>query len=883
MTTFRNKRVSLLWMLGLAIAWVGPRGVAGEFETVALPFMQAYCHECHGGKSVKAELDLKAIQDDATILQDFQLWRGVLQQVSSGEMPPRKAPAKPTAEEITAFQQAIHASMSAAEAKLPPDPGRVTMRRLNRTEYRNTVRDLLMVDYDPTDVFPSDDIGHGFDNIGDVLTLPPLLLERYLDAAEGLAQRAIHLKMPQPPSRTTASIFLEPKGYGSENSTRPVTNSTPELFVRHTIQETGNYIFRVRAASTNLADVDPAKMVLWVNDRAVKEVIVANSTKDWQNYDVRLKLAAGNYRFRAEFANPQTRQQRVERGPEEAAESEGEAVEKEVADGDAVVSEDAKPVEKGASDEEDSWVTVPERMLFVREFKVIGPSDTRTDFMKRFGKVLGEPEMDLSIETAGDRIVVVEETDVAADEALNGVEGEVKKALEAKRNSQVVTWFLKQAFRRPATNSEVMRYLQVLEQGQANADGLFEAGLQDFVMAVLCSPKFLFRVELEQKSASAEPELLNEYQLASRLSYFLWNTMPDDVLFELADKGELTANLEGQVERMLKDPRSEALVQSFGMQWLQLQRLSTFQPDPTLFPAFDENLRQAMFRETELFLGEIMQENKSILDLVTGDYTYLNRRLARHYGVADTALSGDDNNRQGRRVRSPRDGDTEFVRVQFEDGQRGGLLMHGSVLTVTSNPTRTSPVKRGKWVLEQLLGTPPPPPPAGVEELDDQKELTGTLRERMEQHRANVACANCHQTMDALGFAFENFDPIGRFRSKDGEEAIDPSGILPDGQSFSGPVELREVLKGKSELLSRNITEKLLTYALGRGLEYYDERAVKGVMNRLAEEEYRFFSLVKGIVLSDPFRMRRGSDQTASLELLPDISEDDVIESDTSS
>jgi hypothetical protein len=329
--------------------------------------------------------------------------------------------------------------------------------------------------------------------------------------------------------------------------------------------------------------------------------------------------------------------------------------------------------------------------------------------------------------------------------------------------------------------------------------------------------------------------------------------MPDEELLGLAEKGVLGSQVEAQVRRMLKDPKASALVQNFGLQWLQIQRLATFQPDTKLFPGFDENLRKAMLRETELFLGEIIQEDRSILDLVDADFTYVNRTLARHYGIEGDAFQGGE----GRGRRGDRRGG-EFVRVTLPDRKRGGLLTQASILTATSNPTRTSPVKRGKWVLEQILGTPPPPPPPNVIGLEDQKELAGTLRQRMEQHRANAACANCHQQMDTLGFAFENFDAIGRFREKDADGAIDPSGKLPDGHEFQGPGDLRTLLRDKKDLVARNLAEKLTTYALGRGLEFYDERALRKILAEVARSEYRFSSLVVSIVQSDPFRMRRG-------------------------
>ncbi|MBC8002691.1 MAG: DUF1592 domain-containing protein [Opitutaceae bacterium] len=766
------------WLLGAALGlWLGAvqgHSAPVDFRKVALPFMEKYCYECHGGKKTKADLDLKQIKDDKTILQDHKQWRGILHQLNTGEMPPQKQTLRPSPAEITAFNQAIEESFARAEAKMPLDPGRVTSRRLNRTEYNNTVRDLLAVDYNPAENFPADDIGYGFDNIGDVLSMSPVHLERYLDAAEGIAARAVFVDPPKPATRTTAANFLEPGGYRSENGVRPVTNSPPELFVRHEIKIAGKYAFRVRAGATNAADAEAVHMALLVGDKELTNSIVTAGSRRGKEFEVELDLPAGEHRFSARFVNRDT--------------------------------------------------NVTDRILFINEFKVIGPADVRTDFMRRVADVgAGKPD--------------------------------------AIRVREVVEWFLTRAFRRPPTKSEMARYENVLSEGRAMVKDRFEAGLQELVRAVLSSPKFLFRVELDSRPDSPAPHGLDEFQLASRMSYFLWSTMPDEELLSLAARKQLTPNLGAQVRRMLKDPKSVALVQNFGLQWLQLQRLSTFQPDATMFPDFNEGLRKSMLRETELFLGEIIREDRSVLELVDADFTYVNRTLARHYGLENVAFKDSSGSRSGRRQQ----GGGEFVRVNLPEKQRGGLLTQASILTVTSNPTRTSPVKRGKWVLEQILGTPPPPPPPNVPELDEQHELKGTLRQRMEQHRSNPACSSCHQQMDALGFAFENFDAIGRFRAKDGEGVIDPAGALPDGRMFNGPSELKGILRDKKELLARNLTEKMMIYGLGRGLEFYDERAIKKTMAELAQADYKFSALVSSIVKSDPFRMRRGKESNEPL------------------
>ncbi len=742
--------------------------VQADFQKNAVAFMEKHCFECHGKKTTKGDLNfVKQDKSDAAILKDRKVWLSVLTQVGTGEMPPKKQP-RPAAEEIAIFTHAVEAAMERAEAKLPLDPGRITIRRLNRAEYNNTVRDLLFVDFNPAEDFPADDIGHGFDNISDVLTVSPVLMERYLAAAESIATRCLVMEPAKPPTRTTLSIFLEPGGYGSENATRPVTKGFLSNGQKLTLD--GEYIFRVRAGMTNTPAGEPVKMALLLDDKELTTVVVTNAPKKWEQHEVKLNLPAGEHRFSIKFLNPSS--------------------------GDT------------------------NRMLFVHEFQVIGPSDTRPVFQQRVTAKFGD------------------------------------KPDEAKKR-EFVTWLLTRVFRRPPTPGETERYLKVLLEYEI-VSGKFQGGVQAMLKAVLCSPKFLFRVELDDRPQSREPHPLDEFQLASRLSYFLWSSMPDDELLDLAAKKQLTSNLDAQVKRMLKDKKADALVQNFALQWLQLKRLQTFAPDNKLFPQFDERLRRAMMRETELFFGDIMREDRSVLDLIDGNFTYLNEQLARLYGIADTAgnpLYQKKTQTGGQPI--PRD---QFVRVSLPMKERGGLLTQAGVLTVTSNPTRTSPVKRGKWVLEQILGTPPPPPPPNVPELDGQKKLTGTLRQRMEQHRANPSCASCHTQMDAMGFAMENFNAIGAWRAKDGEEKIDASGTLPDGRSFSGPAELKAVLREKKDLFTRNVAEKLLTYALGRGLEFYDARAVRQICAETARQDYKFSALVTAIVKSEPFRLRRGKD-----------------------
>jgi hypothetical protein len=609
------------------------------FSAAGVPFLQQHCLACHAGPKPKAGLSLAEFRDDASVLKDPKLWDNVTGMVETGGMPPEGRP-PPMAQQREEFVRAVRDVFLRAARDAKPDPGRVTMRRLNRTEYRNTIRDLVGVAFDPTEDFPSDDIGHGFDNIGDVLTMSPVLMERYLAAAENVVQRA----------------FAGP------------------------------------------ADTRPASRLL------------------------------------------------------------------------------ARSADK------------PQ------------PEQTR-EILRRFAS---------------------------------------------------------RAYRRPATNDEVERLAGLAESAVA-AGQPWEGGLQLAMQAVLCSPKFLFRAELDDHPDSPDVRPLDEYQLASRLSYFLWSTMPDEELSQLAEKNQLRANLDPQVQRLLRDPKSDSLVENFALQWLQLKRLATFAPDPQRFPRFGDRLRSAMLEETKRFFASVMREDRSILDLLNADYTFLDERLARHYGIVDT---------QGTRVGQPpvRPGGQpirgdDFVRVKLADGERGGLLTQASVLAVTSNPTRTSPVKRGRWVLEQILGTPPPPPPPNVPLLPEggQAELTGSLRQRFEQHRSNPVCANCHARMDPIGFAFENYDAVGAFRTKDGSFDIDPAGQLPDGRAFRTLAELKAIIREKKDEFARCLSEKMLIYALGRGLEHYDQVAVDRIVEALKRDNYRFSALVREIARSDPFQKRRGT------------------------
>ncbi|HET6882800.1 MAG TPA: DUF1592 domain-containing protein, partial [Pirellulales bacterium] len=420
-----------------------------------------------------------------------------------------------------------------------------------------------------------------------------------------------------------------------------------------------------------------------------------------------------------------------------------------------------------------------------------------------------------------------------------------KRGQEHEAAEKILSRFASRAFRRPAGGDEVGRLVKFVELARANGER-FERGIQLGMEAVLVSPHFLFRIEQDplpgQEGADADGiHPVSDYELATRLSYFLWSSMPDDELFHDAFKGRLRSNLQRQVARMLKDPKSRAFVDNFVTQWLEIRKLRMLSPDPQRFPTFNDELREAMLEETTRFFAALIDEDRSVLELIDADFTFLNERLAKHYGIRD--------------VTGP-----EFRRVRLADADRGGVVTQASVLTITSNPTRTSPVKRGKWILEQLLDMPPPPPPPNAGDLKDDGKVvsSASLRERMEQHRANPSCATCHAPMDPLGFGLENFDAIGAWRDRDGAFPIDASGTLPDGSLFKGPRELKAILKQRKDEFVRCLAGKMLTYALGRGLEPYDQCAVDDIAASLAQHDYKFSALIQAIVDSDPFQKRRG-------------------------
>ena len=756
---FRGLRSGSLGLV--VVAGLCPFLAAQDFRKDVQPILEKYCYDCHNAEKAKGHLDLEAFKDDARFYQDQRMWRQVVAQVVAGEMPPATRKTRPTQDEIAALNVGVRGLLGKAVAKAKVDPGTVTIRRLNRAEYNNTVRDLCYLEGNFSADFPSDDTGYGFDNIGDVLSFSPVHLERFMAAAELVAGKAVPTVAPNLDVLNVDGYRMLPRGR-SEDQMR-VFNA-PTLTAEFEAPREGEYIFRAHLVSIGNPGDTPATVNLVADGKVVGTQVLKlrTTSRGAEKVDMKVRLAAGKHALAVTWVNA--------------------------------------PADPAAGP----------RRLGTYRYQLLGPTDTRTELQRRL------------LSFAGAQV------------------GEA-------RARAMVTWFASRAFRRPVTALETQRYVRTFTAAEASG-GSWEHGAQAMVTAVLASPKFIYRTEPDPAPAAAEAHPVGDFVLASRLSYFLWGSMPDEELFGLANQGKLSANLEAQVRRMLKDPRSQYLVTGFGLQWLQIRRLALVSPDQSQFPEFDEQLRQSMMKETELFFAEIVREDRSVLDLLDADFTYLDRPLAKLYGIYDapTRAAGD------------------FVRVTLPKGDRGGVLTQASILTATSNPTRTSPVKRGKWILEQILGAPPPPAPAEVPALETQQRLTGSLRQRMEQHRADPGCASCHTRMDAIGFAFEKFDAIGKVRTQDEGVRIDPAGRLPDGRSFATTAQFKALLMSDRDKFVRNLSAKLLTYGLGRGLEYYDEPAVDKVAAATAQGKDRFSAMVLAVVLSDPFRLRRGTSQVES-------------------
>ncbi|MBV8422374.1 MAG: DUF1592 domain-containing protein [Hyphomicrobiales bacterium] len=724
--------------------------------------------------------------DPANLEDNGAIWEKLLRKLRNREMPPAGMP-RPEPAAYDALVKYIDSERDRL-AETKPDPGRPTLHRLNRAEYANVIRDLLALEIDVAEILPADDSGYGFDNIGDVLTVSPLLLERYMLAASKISRLAVgdinlgatYQTYSVRPGLVQVDRMSEAMPLGSRGG----------VAVRHRFPVDGEYeisvglqrgrqdeflgLGRERKLDLRLDDQRLGVFTIAADPRG----IVHGTGEDPDSHlKVRLPVKAGTRTLVATFLK------------------------------DTVMPEG---IIERRRDETNFFEGVGS-IAVAGPYNVQGPGAT----------------------PSRERIFICRPAARAEEQACA---------------EQILASLARRAYRRPIGANDLPPLLALYQRGAQGGGfgGGFEAGVRLALQKILVSPEFIFRMELDPPDAApGSVHRISDVELASRLSFFLWSSIPDDELLAAAERGALSdpSVLAAQVRRMLADPRLQALVKNFSGQWLYLRNIAGIQPDSTSFPNFDENLRQALAQETELLIESTLREDRSVADLLRTDYTFLNQRLAEHYGIK--GIYGN-----------------EFRRVTLDDPQRYGLLGQASILTVTSYPNRTAPTIRGKWVLEQLLGTPPPPPPPNVPSLkDDASTKTLTMRQRMEQHRANPTCAVCHKMMDPLGFSLENFDGLGRWRESTGVGTgpIDSSGVLPDGTTFDGPAGLREVLVGKRDLFVETFTERLLTYALGRGVEQYDRPIVRKIARAAAADDQRWSAIILGIVNSAPFQMRRVS------------------------
>jgi Protein of unknown function (DUF1592)/Protein of unknown function (DUF1588)/Protein of unknown function (DUF1587)/Protein of unknown function (DUF1595)/Protein of unknown function (DUF1585) len=750
-----------------------------------------YCDSCHFGPKARANVNLETL-DLANLNDNGATWEKVLRKLRGREMPPPGALRPDEATYKTVVSAITNERDRLADTR--PTPGRPTLHRLNRAEYGNAVRDLLGLQIDVSELLPPDDSGYGFDNIGDVLTVSPELLERYLLASGKVARQAVgDTKIPPAYQTYTVAHGLKQDDRMTGDLQIGTRGGTT---VEHRFPVDGEYEISVELqrgrAGELLGNGRERKLSLRLDDQAIHDdfSIPANrgrradiNTQVGHNsdegYKVRLAVKAGAHTIAAAF-------------------------------------------------EKDT--VLPEGILFKQRFDAI------QSYFEGVGaiSIAGPYNVQGSGDTPSREKIFVCKPTGAADETAC-----VEK---------IFTGIVHRAYRRPVTAEEITPLLALYKHG-AEAGG-FEQGVRLALQKVLVSPSFLFRVELDPADASpGSIRHVSDIELASRLSFFLWSSIPDDELLSIAESGKLRdpAVLEAQVRRMLADSRSQALVQNFAGQWLFMRNIPAVQPDPAAFPTWDENLRLAMMKETELWLASQMREDRSVMDLLTADYTFVNQRLAEHYGIK--GVWGN-----------------EFRRITIEDPKRRGLLGQASIMAVTSYPNRTAPTVRGKWVLEQLLGTPPPPPPPNVPFLkEDAAHGKLSMRQRMEEHRTAPQCAVCHRIMDPIGFALENLDGIGKWRDLGGDEGtepIDPSGVLPDGSKFDGPAGLRDVLANRRDLFVENFVERLLTYAVGRGVEEYDRPIIRKIAREAAPGD-KWSAIILSIVKSKPFQMIQAGDRGA--------------------
>ncbi len=760
--------------------------------------VEQYCVTCHNERLRTGNLALDGARL-SRVADDADVWEKVLRKLETQTMPPPRRP-RPDATTYTEFASWLEMKLDAAAA-VDPNPGRPTLHRLNRFEYANAIRDLLALEIDSEALLPGDDMAYGFDNNADILTVAPGQLERYISAARKVSRLAIgDPSIEADVARYPLSSLLVQNERMSEELPFGSRGGTA---ISHHFPLDGEYVIRIQLQQ-NSGRRESQEIDVRIDGARVALLPVGRWPEGHENAEraetagssltVRVPARAGTRMVSVSFA-------------EHTMVTEG-------------VGPRHLPVWTFATGR--GFV---ERMA-LESVEIEGPYNPDS---------LG-PGPDGESEKASRRRIFVCSPSRQPDQRL----GRTEEACA----TEILTTLARRAFRRPVASGDIDIEVLLDFFRAGRAEGGFDRGIQRALENILVDPEFLFRLERDPPDVPPTTAYaLSDIELASRLSFFLWSSGPDDELLEVAAEGRLSDPLvwEQQVRRLLADTRASSLVTSFAAQWLHLRRMRSVTPDVNAFPAFDDNLRDALVRETELFVESQIQGDRSVVDLLTADYTFVNERLARHYRI-------------------PRVYGSRFRRVTLDDPRRRGLLGHGSILTVTSLATRTSPVVRGKWVLENIFGTPPPPPPPDVPALPESNRDTTpqSLRERLELHRASPVCASCHVRMDPLGFGLQNFDAVGQWRERgDAGTVIDSSGVLPDGTAFDGPVELRQVLLTRRSEFVRTVTEKLLTYALGRGIEYYDRPAIRAIVRDAERDDYRWSSLILAVTRSMPFQMRR--------------------------
>lgn len=742
---------------------------AVAFQQHVSPVLAKVCSQCHNDRLASGGISVVGLTNAKSLQTSRDAWEKIVRQVRGGEMPPQGLP-RPSERELEAFVKTIDGVFDRLDRSSVPDPGRVTARRLNRSEYSNTIRDLLGIDFRADRAFPTDDSGEGFDNIADVLTISPFLMEKYLTAAERIATRALNLeKLPKPietPYTMKAAASGLPARMGSIRRLGPSA-----IEVTHRFDFDGEYDLRVGLPGERGPMAKPVKMNVWIDGRIAL------------TRDVETKPSGLVY-FNP-FSEEQFR----------LSVSEGERVIR-------IGFSDDRFVDSLA--EKDYYNS--RKNKFPDSATIVGPFPVAREKASRKKILICDPK-----------------TGAACVE-------------------KILSSLARNAYRRPVGRTEVASLLRFVSSSTRKGHSV-EYGIRTALVAMLVSPHFLFRIE--QNAEPKDPSKvhpISDLELASRLSYFLWRSMPDEELLSLAEAGKLRhkATLQAQVKRMIADGRFASFADDFAGQWLELRNLDSVKPDPDRFLYWGPELQAAMKTETRMFFDHMVRNDRPLSEFLNARYTFLNERLAQFYGIEG--------------VKGP-----EFRKVDLATDERGGLLGQASILTLTSYPSRTSVVIRGKYILQNMLGTPPPPPPPDVPALEE--EAVGkalSLRQQMEKHRSNAVCASCHSKMDALGFGLENYDAIGKWRTRDGSFNIDSSGTLPNGKTFSGPAQLRQALLAQMPEFAQNLTEKMMIYALGRGLQRYDRVVAKQITGTLAPSGYPFQSILYEIVESLPFQSRRG-------------------------